>query len=138
MKKNIFISLAIAFATAILLMSFSYPQDKEYGPEWDIPAKYKEMENPYANDKGLKNVGKGLYMKHCRSCHGNKGAGDGPKARMMKVKMHDLAGDKVQSHTDGELYYMSIIGRDEMPNYESKIGDDEDRWALINYIRSMK
>src|SRR6056297_2615834 len=138
MKMKNVILFAAGIATAIILLSFTFPTEKDYGPTWDIPNKYKEMENPYAGDKGLKNVGRSIYMKHCRSCHGNKGEGDGPKARMIETKMRDLGSEDVQSHTDGELYYMSIIGRDEMPNYESKIPVKEDRWALINYIRTMK
>src|SRR6056297_24674 len=138
MKKTYLAILVSAIAMAFILMSFSLPQDKQYGPEWDIPAKYKNMENPHKGDKSLKNVGRSLYMKHCRSCHGNKGEGDGPKSRMLETAMRDFSSEEIQSKTDGELYYMSIIGRDEMPNYESKIEYEEDRWALINYIRSMK
>jgi mono/diheme cytochrome c family protein len=138
MKKSYYAISAIVITMAFVLMSFSFPQDKEYGSEWEIPAKYKNMENPHAGDKGLKNVGKSLYMKHCRYCHGNKAEGDGPKARMMNVKMRDLASEDVQKHTDGGIYFMSIIGRDEMPNYEKKIIEEEDRWAIVNYIRSMK
>ncbi len=138
MKKTYLTILVSAIAMAFILMSFSFPKDKPYGDEWEIPTKYEKMENPHKGDKSLKNVGRSLYMKHCRSCHGNKGEGDGPKARMLKTAMHDLGSEKVQSHKDGELYYMSIIGRGEMPNYEDKIEYEEDRWALINYIRSMK
>jgi mono/diheme cytochrome c family protein len=138
MKKSYLTILVALFASALVLMSFSLPQDKEYGPKWDIPDKYQKMENPYKEDKGLERVGKGLYMKHCRSCHGNTAAGDGAKSRMMSVKIHDLSSEDVQSHNDGELYYMSIIGREDMPNFEGKIPDKEDRWAIVNYIRSIK
>jgi len=51
--------------------------------------------------------------------------------------MRDLTGEGVQSQSDGELYYKSIIGRDEMPNFEKKIRGEEDRWMVINYLRSI-
>lgn len=135
--KNIVIGLSLVFA-GILLAAFTLPQDKKVGGPWEIPAKYKTMENTFKDDASLLKVGKMLYTKHCKSCHGGKGEGNGPKAKSMKTAIRSLKMAEVQSQTDGVLYYQSFIGRDEMPNYEKKIGDDEDRWAIINYLRTMK
>ena len=134
-KKNVLI-LGIIFIGAMLL-SFITPQEKTETP-WLIPAKYKAMKNTYKSDASLVKVGKMLYSKHCRSCHGNKGLGDGPKAKKLKTSMVKFNDAAFTKRTDGELYYMSIIGRDEMPNYEKKIIDDEDRWAVIMYTRTLK
>ncbi|MCK5078398.1 MAG: cytochrome c, partial [Bacteroidales bacterium] len=71
-------------------------------------------------------------------CHGNKGLGDGPKAKQLETFPGSFATETFQDDTDGEMYFKSIIGRDEMPNYEKKITDDEDRWAIINYLRTLK
>ncbi|RLD80278.1 MAG: cytochrome c, partial [Bacteroidetes bacterium] len=38
----------------------------------------------------------------------------------------------------GGLYYKGIIGRDEMPSFEKKISSKEDRWLLVNYLRTLK
>ena len=135
--KNIFIGLSLVF-TGILLAAFTLPQDKKVGGPWEIPAKYKTMENTFKDDASLLKVGKMLYTKHCKSCHGSKGEGNGPKAKSMKTGIRSLKSAEVQSQADGVLYYQSFVGRDEMPNYEKKIGDDEDRWAIINYLRTMK
>jgi len=35
------------------------------------------------------------------------------------------------------IYYQSFVGRDEMPNFEKKITEEEDRWAIVNFIRTM-
>ena len=51
--------------------------------------------------------------------------------------MRDLSSSEVQGQTDGELYYKSFIGRDEMPNFEKKIRGEEDRWMVVNYMRSL-
>ena len=134
-KKNVLI-LGIIFIGAMLL-SFITPQEKTK-TLWVIPAKYKAMKNTYKSDASLVKVGKMLYSKHCRSCHGNKGLGDGPKAKNLKTSMVKFNDAAFTKRTDGELYYMSIIGRDEMPNYEKKIIDDEDRWAVIMYMRTLK
>lgn len=128
----------VALFAAVLLVAFVAPQDKEFGGPWEIPAEYKTMKNTYADDASLVKVGKMIYSKHCKSCHGARGLGDGSKAASMKVAMRPLNSEDVQKNSDGVLYYQSIIGRDEMPNFEKKIPDDEDRWALIMFMRSMK
>lgn len=135
--KNIFLGLSLVMASAIF-MAFALPQDQKVGGPWEIPAKYKTMENTFKDDASLMKVGKMLYTKHCKSCHGGKGEGDGPKARSMKTVIRSFSMTEVQAQSDGVLYYQSFIGRDEMPNYEKKIEDDEDRWAVINYLRTLK
>ncbi|MHA7109760.1 c-type cytochrome [Sunxiuqinia elliptica] len=135
--RNFLTLLAVVFIGGLLL-SFVTVQDKKKGEAWDVPEKYQKMENPSKDDASLMKVGKILYIKHCRSCHGNKGEGDGPKAASLETAIESFTSDKFQGQSDGVIYYQSIIGRDEMPNYESKIPEEEDRWALVNYLRSMK
>jgi mono/diheme cytochrome c family protein len=105
--------------------------------DWGMPAKYKSMENPYAGEGDEDEIGADLYKQHCRSCHGKEGYGDGSKASELETEMRELGSPEVQGQTDGELYYKSIIGRDEMPNFEKKIRSEEDQWMVINYIRTM-
>lgn len=105
---------------------------------WDIPAKYVKMENPYVDDADLAMVGKMLYSEYCKSFHGNKGLGDGLKARQPGTFAGDFSSEEFLAATDGELYHKSFIGRDEMPYYEKKITEEEDRWAIINYLKTLK
>ena len=105
--------------------------------DWEVPAKYKSMENPYVGEDS-DGIGEDLFKQHCKSCHGSEGYGDGSKAAQLESEMRDFTSEEVQSQTDGELYYKSIIGRDEMPNFEKKIRNEEDRWMLINYIRTLE
>jgi mono/diheme cytochrome c family protein len=133
MKTNLKLILsfgAIALFT-LTLVAFSISQDP-----WSVPDKYKTMKNPTAG-KDSDGVGEELYAQHCKSCHGKEGYGDGTKAKELKTEMRDLSAKEVQSQTAGELYYKAIIGRDEMPNFEKKIGDVEDRWMVVNYIKSL-
>lgn len=132
------ITILGSISILIFVLGFSNPQEEQKkGEPWEVPEKYQSMNNTYADDNSLVSVGKSIYMKHCRSCHGNKGLGDGPKAKMLKTFPGDFSSDEFKGQKDGVLYYQSIIGRDEMPNYESKIGDDEDRWALIMYLKTL-
>lgn len=124
------------FLGSFLLLSFMNPQDQKKPGPWEIPSKYKKMENPYKDDASLNKIGKMLYAKHCKSCHGVKGLGDGPKAKQLETFCGDFSSEEFKKQSDGVLYYKSYIGRDEMPNFESKIPDDEDRWAIINFMRT--
>lgn len=129
-------SILILFLAAGMLMA--YGQDENEKTPWDIPEEYQNMENPVSMDnKEMQMVGKSMYNQNCKSCHGRNGKGDGPMARRLKAPMEDFTSCDFKKHSDGELYYMSIIGRDEMPNYEKKIPNKEDRWAIVNYIKSL-
>ncbi len=133
MKKNLFLSAAVLFVTAFTLMSFKVAQEQ---PEpWPVPDEYKNMENPVEADAESLQIGKMLYNKHCASCHGKKGKGDGPKARMLDTFSGDFTGDYYQDQTDGEHFYKTKVGRGEMPGYDKKIVD-EDIWHIVNYMRT--
>lgn len=128
-KKNyLLIVIAISVFT---LVSFTFSSD-----DWEVPAKYKSMENEFAGEDE-DGIGEDLFKQHCRSCHGKEGYGDGSKAKELETDIRDLTSEEVQAQTDGELYYKGFIGRDEMPNFEKKIKDDEDRWMVVNYLRGL-
>jgi len=133
--KNVYLVIllilgGLAFATST--------KAQKKGEAWDVPAKYVDMKNPHVGDAASIKKGKGIYMRFCRACHGNKGLGDGPKAARLKTFPGDFSSEEFLKNTDGQLYFMGIIGRKEMPNYEKKIVSEKDRWAVINYMRSLK
>ena len=130
-KLNSILTLSAIAAFTLTLVAFTAPQD-----DWEVPAKYKNMENKYAGEDE-DGIGEDLFKQHCRSCHGKEGFGDGSKAKELDTELKDLTSEEVQAQTDGALYYKAIIGRDEMPNFEKKIRDEEDRWMIINFMRSL-
>ena len=130
-KLNSMLTFVAIAAFTFALVAFTAPQD-----DWEVPAKYKNMENKYAGDDA-DGVGEDLYKQHCRSCHGKEGFGDGTKAAELETEIRDFTSPEVQAQTDGELYYKAIIGKDEMPNFEKKIRNEEDRWMVVNYIRAL-
>jgi mono/diheme cytochrome c family protein len=105
--------------------------------EWIVPAKYLTMKNPVATTTDAA-IGKSLYSKHCKSCHGTEGYGDGTKAKEMKGDLGDFSTAKFQKQSDGALFYKTSFGRDDMPGFNKKMPSDEDRWLVINYIRTLK
>jgi mono/diheme cytochrome c family protein len=104
--------------------------------EWKVPAKYQTMKNTTAASKANLAVGKSLYSKHCKSCHGSEGYGDGTKAKEMKGDLGDFSSKKFQSQSDGAIFYKSYIGRKDMPNFEKKMSA-EDMWITVSYVRSL-
>jgi len=140
MKKNlsVFFTGVCVVLGMMVLFAFIAPQDQKAGAPWQVPAKYKAMKNPTKADAASTNVGKMLYTKHCKSCHGGMGLGDGPKASAMKTKIGSFKDAKFQSQTDGEIYFQTFVGRDEMTPFDKKIAEEEDRWAVVNFVRTLK
>jgi mono/diheme cytochrome c family protein len=104
--------------------------------DWVVPDKFKNMENPYAQVEDEDDIGKDLYSVHCRSCHGKTGLGDGSKAFELESDVRDFTAKSFKSQSDGAIYFKIIMGRDEMPSFDKKIKDEEDRWMLVNYVKS--
>lgn len=129
MKKNMIVLSVVALAMA----SFTIMQDP-----WPVPDKYNKMVNPVkANGESLA-TGKEVWVKHCQSCHGKAGKGDGSKAAQLKTSPNDFTKGDVQKQTDGALYYKTVEGRDDMPSFKKKISDQEELWAVVNYMRTFK
>jgi mono/diheme cytochrome c family protein len=106
---------------------------------WPVPDKNKTMKAAVnLKDATVISNGKDLWAKNCKSCHGAKGLGDGPKGASLKTFPGDFSSAAFQGSTDGELFFRTNTGRDEMPAYEKKIPDANDRWALVAYMRTFK
>jgi mono/diheme cytochrome c family protein len=120
--------------TAALLLSASLLAQPK---PWVVPATFKTMKNPVAVGEASTKAGQALYTKNCASCHGKAGLGDGVKARMLKTFPGDFSKTEYQGQTDGDQFYKSKFGRDEMPKYEGKLTDDE-IWNIVNYMRTFK
>ena len=79
MKKIIFICI-----TGCLMLTLAAFQQKP----WTVPAKNAAMKNPEKAELASIKTGKDIYVKHCNSCHGKKGKGDG--LRLLSWR-HNLA-----------------------------------------------
>jgi mono/diheme cytochrome c family protein len=132
--KNHFNIIAALLLSAVFLFAFTFA---DQGNPWKVPDKYEKMENPHDADKESLKIGKRLWKKHCASCHGSDGLGDGSKAANLETSAGDFSSEGFQAQSDGAIFYKSWFGRDEMPNYEKKIRYEEDVWHLVNYMRTM-
>lgn len=123
---------------ALVFALFSFiPKSVDQQP-WTVPDKYKKMSNPSKGDAAAITAGKALWGQHCKSCHGSKGKGDGPKASQLDTDCGDFTAATFQDQVDGELFYKTIEGRKDMPSYKKKIADENDIWTLVTYMRTLK
>ncbi|MCX6290790.1 MAG: cytochrome c [Bacteroidetes bacterium] len=104
--------------------------------KWDAPETAKKEKNPVTvNNENLAD-GKEIYTKQCKSCHGTKGKGDGPKSANIDISCGDFTKEEFKSETDGEIYWKITDGRKPMPSFGAKLSDNE-RWEVVNYIRTL-
>ncbi len=128
------LSLILLSCSFVLLMSFMVNQNKP----WPVPEKNSKMVNPVKSDAASLATGKALYNQHCKSCHGTKGKGDGTKAATLDTESGDFTKASFQSQSDGSLFYKTSEGRKDMPSFKKKIPDENDMWAVVNYMRTFK
>ncbi len=137
MKKHLPISFSLFVSLFVISMisGFKPAQDKK---PWNVPDAAKNVKNPVASNAASIASGKELWDTNCKSCHGGKGLGDGNKAAQLKTDPGDFSTQAIQAQTDGSFFYKLSEGRGDMPSFKKKLPDDEDRWALVNFIRTLK
>ncbi|MGH2355326.1 MAG: copper resistance protein CopC [Candidatus Limnocylindria bacterium] len=93
-------------------------------------------ENPVAPTVESIAAGEAAFRATCAICHGVAGRGDGPAADGLSVRPSDLS-VHVPFHTDAELFAFATrgISGTPMPGFAREL-TAEDRWDLINYLRS--
>ncbi|MBL8994917.1 MAG: cytochrome c [Spirochaetia bacterium] len=104
--------------------------------EWKASEKKSAVANPVAASAESVAAGKKVYIKECSSCHGPKGKGDGPSSGDFATKTTDITDAKFASQTDGAVFYKITVGRRPMPGFRDTLSDDE-RWNVVNYIRTL-
>ena len=84
-----------------------------------------------------------IYKKNCLRCHGERGRGDGPAAKLLKTKPTDWSDKaKMSSLSDQDLFKMISKGGEAagksklMPAFAGKLSD-QDVQNVIAFIRSL-
>jgi mono/diheme cytochrome c family protein len=100
------------------------------------------QENPLPSDASSLARGRDLYTGDCATCHGESGRGALPAEVPQLSRAFrgtDLTGNHMEAHSDGDLFWWISKGirGTAMPSFEDSLGP-EDRWHLVNYIRSLR
>jgi mono/diheme cytochrome c family protein len=104
--------------------------------EWIIPEKAKQRVNPMQPSAQTLNAALGLYKENCARCHGDTGKGDGRDAWKHYTTPSDLTNAARMSNlTDGALFYQISEGRRPMPQFKTRL-TEEQRWQVVLLIRS--
>ncbi len=134
MKKSAVFS--ITGLAAFLLMSFAVTS--KFNDPWPVPDAWVKKANPIPTSPASVATGKDIYTQQCKSCHGPKGKGDGPKSQQLDTECGDFTAAAFQKQTDGAIFYKTSEGRKDMPSYKTKIPDANSIWAVVNYLRTLK
>jgi mono/diheme cytochrome c family protein len=78
------------------------------------------------------------YQIYCGVCHGVKGLGDGPVAQYMPIKPPAMNSDRVLALRDGRIYHVIVEGYGVMGSYGSQVRNEDDRWAIVKYVRKLQ
>lgn len=113
------------------------PAAAEEEKPWVAPDDARKVKNPVAPTPDTLAAAAQLFHDNCSGCHGDKGLGDGPTAKILKKKPANFTDPKLQSsETDGSLFWKMSEGRLPMPTWKDDLSDTE-RWQLVNYIRQL-
>jgi len=124
--KKVVASISV-FAIVFCLVSFVSQQKA-----WVVPATDAAIKNPVKAETASIDAGKALYTKSCKMCHGATGVGVGKMAEPSNFTTKEF---KAQS--DGAIFFKINTGLGKMPAYKAKIKEDNDRWNLVNYLRTL-
>ena len=109
---------------------------------WELPENAAETKNPVAVTPESIAKGKELYMErtkgNCVFCHGETGAGNEANLAKLRRKPADLSNkERMTAMTDGELFWKISKGiTGIMPAGEKRMTEEE-RWHVVNYIRTL-
>jgi mono/diheme cytochrome c family protein len=126
------ISFAVLMAAGLLFAGWAVAHDS-----WPAPAEAKKLKNPVTPTPDNLAAARAIWMDKCVSCHGEKGAGDGPEAMMYDPAPAALNDAHMMGEmTDGEIFWKIGEGRKPMPSFKKQL-TDEQRWQVVNLLRTL-
>jgi mono/diheme cytochrome c family protein len=109
---------------------------------WELPADADKTKNPTEASEESETKGKELYLTkakgNCVFCHGDHGSGNTENLPKLRRKPADLTNkERMSAMTDGEIFWKISKGiTGIMPAGEKRMSEEE-RWNLVNYVRTL-
>lgn len=152
-----FLSLLLLLAALALGGCYERMYDQEYvhtqealpppAPRGTVPisggieslknADPRGLQNPLPADEKTLDLGKWAYENYCIHCHGPAADGRGTVGQSFAPLPTDLRSSQVQDQRDGELFAKISLGYRRHPPLATTMSEEE-RWASVVYIRSLK
>lgn len=85
-------------------------------------------------------AGQAVYATNCASCHGPRGLGDGPAARLLKPPPPALANANLMRSATPELMFRKVtigVTGTAMPPFAEKLSA-QDRWNVVAYLTELR
>jgi len=118
------------------------PQQDFSKNTWELPEDADKTKNPTTVTPESIAKGKELYMErskgNCVFCHGETGAGNEANLAKLRRKPADLTNkERMTAMTDGEVFWKVSKGiQGIMPAGEKRMSEEE-RWHVVNYVRTL-
>lgn len=118
------------------------PQQDFSQNTWELPEDADKTRNPIASSVESIAKGKELYLDrdkgNCIFCHGEAGSGNEANLARLRRKPADLTNkERMTAMTDGEIFWKASKGiTGIMPAGERRMTEEE-RWHVVNYIRTL-
>jgi mono/diheme cytochrome c family protein len=110
------------------------PTEDPWPREYNVPAEDAAFVNPIKADAASLQRGREIYESSCLKCHGEEGRGDGPSV----TNPIDFREEFVVELSDGEIFYLITNGVEGSEMWAFNFLDDDQRWHLVNYIRTLQ
>ena len=123
-------------ALVLFLFSFAFAHEQHPSTPHRHPEAQK-LKNPVPSDESSIGEGRKLYLRHCASCHGQSGKGDGSMALAGGTPSNLV--DETWDHgsSDGEIFVAIRDGvSSDMEAYKDKLTEKQ-IWQVVNFIRSL-
>lgn len=113
---------------------------REAAENGKIPQRYRDMRNTVGHTLAAITRGAEHYQRHCTACHGDTGAGDGPRAQRSDPRMPDLNFTVEQDYaTDAYLIWTILEGGKPLGADKPAFADtlsQRQAWQVIAYMRA--
>jgi hypothetical protein len=100
--------------------------------EWIVPPDKANVLSPFKFTEETREAGGTLYTTYCKQCHGDPGKGN---SIALVPPPPDPASSKMQSNTDGAIFYKVTEGRGPMLSFKNTL-TPFNIWNIISYLRS--
>jgi mono/diheme cytochrome c family protein len=132
------LSVVLFITMCGLMVAVSGLSQEAHPPSPHRHPEAQKRKNPIPIDERSMDEARKVYLRHCASCHGPSGKGDGSMALAGGTPSNLV--DETWDHgsSDGEIFVVIREGTSsDMESYKDRLTEKE-TWQLVNYIRSLR